>query len=92
MNERLILMDGTEIPNSHALKVNRGQLFLYIQDPEATFAGVFEMLMRPEKTGKIWAIEAGAPDPAEYTGFTELISLRKEDEGQITAILAKADA
>ena len=91
MDERLILMDGTEIPKSHALKANRGELFLYLQDPAATFAGTFHLLMDPAKTGRITALLINGTRE-EYAGYTELISLRKEEAGYITAILAKPEA
>lgn len=90
MNEKLIFADGSRLENAHAIKVNAVQLFLYIQTEGATFRNMFELLTDSGRTRTIRA-ELMDGTREEYAGYTELVSLRKETDGQITAILEKGE-
>lgn len=85
MGETLTFKDGTVLNNSHAFAVN-GTLFVYIQDPEATFESVFNLLNDPENTEQITENKYGIETVFEgYTGFYTLT----KDEIQITAGLKR---
>ena len=87
MNQKLTLNDGTVFSPAHAFAAG-GTLWIYIDDPEVTLAEAFEQLNDPEKTGKITADEYGSI--SEYTGFTDLYCIRREDYGQVNAGLKRA--
>lgn len=86
MGEILILNDGTRLMPAHATLAG-GTLWIYL-DGQVTLAEAFELLNDPEKTGKITADEYGSI--TEYTGYTDLYCIRREDYGQVNAGLKRA--
>lgn len=76
MDEKLTMADGTEIPDAHVL-TSDGALWFYVQNG-MTLAEVFAVMNNPEKTGTITAFRYQAEQT--YTGFTDLQSIRKDDE------------
>jgi hypothetical protein len=79
------LKDGTVLENSYVI-LSGGVLYVYVQGG-CTLAEVFDLLIDPVCTEKITALAAGGE--TEYTGYTKLISVRDEENGQITASLRK---
>lgn len=90
MDEKLIFADGTEMKNAHLLTVGTRELFLYIQTAGMTFKKAYSRLIHPEKTARITAVTMDGQEEI-YEGFTELTGLKKEQDGQITAILRKEE-
>ena len=86
MDEKLTLNDGTIIEGGTVLQVDLN-LFVYIQNGSG-IRGVFEQLVEPEKTGRITAAQYGTE--TIYDGYTRLMSVRDEGNGQITAVLRRA--
>lgn len=80
----IILNDGTELNNSRVTKSGYN-LFFYLHD--ITMEEAFNLMNDPEKTSKIIAISYGTE--TEYTGFTDLRNVTKEDSGMITGRLSK---
>lgn len=89
MEEKLILNDGTGFLNSHALESN-GNLFIYIKDGTSGIKDVFDAFIDPEKTAHIVHKYYGAI--VEFDGYTELVAVRNEGNGLITAMLGKGGA
>ena len=85
MNETLTLNDGTILEGSTALQVD-SNLFIYIRNGSG-IRDVFEQLIEPEKTGRIAAEQYGTE--TIYDGYTRLMSVRDEGNGQITAVLRR---
>ena len=85
--EKLILSDGTEILDAHAIADGK-TLWFYVQHDGYTLGEIFELMNDPEKTETITADEFGTM--TEYQGFTDLFCIRKEDNGQINGGLKKA--
>lgn len=86
MDQLLILNDGTRLFPAHAILAS-GTLWIYL-DGQITMAEAFELLNDPEKTVKITADEFGSV--TEYTGYTDLFCIRREDYGQVNAGLKRA--
>ena len=86
MNETLTLNDGTIIEGGTVLQVDLN-LFVYIQNGSG-IRDVFEQLIEPEKTVRITAEQYGKE--TIYDGYTRLMSVRDEGNGQITAVLRRA--
>ena len=86
MNQKLTLNDGTVLENAHAI-VAVNVLWVYI-DTGSTLAEAFELLNNPEKTENIRADEFGTE--TMYSGYTDLFSIQREENGQINAGLKKA--
>ena len=87
MNE-IIFADETVLTDTHVLVMGPTDLFVYIQKQGMTLAAAFEILNRPERTAKITAVLIDGSEKT-YEGYTDLIGLRKEDDGQVTAILRR---
>ena len=87
MEAILILNNGARLFPAHAIEAG-GILWVYIDNPDATLADVFDLLVDPEKTSRIVANEYGVI--SEFTGYTDLFCIRKEDYGQVSAGLKKA--
>lgn len=82
---RLILNDGTALDGASLIRSGLS-LFLYI--PGLTLAEVFALLIDPEKTERIEAIDGTTDRVFEH--YTKLIAVR--DEGNmITAMLTRED-
>jgi len=86
MDQILTLNDGTRLFPAHAIE-DGYVLWVYI-DGGITLNAAFELLSDSDKTGKITANNYGSI--AEYTGFTDLFCIRREDNGQVNAGLKKA--
>ena len=86
MDEKITLANGREFHNTHVLESD-DTLFVYINDEEETLKTVFDDLYDAEKTAEITAIRFGTEQT--YTGYTTLVSVRRETFGQITAGLKK---
>lgn len=86
MNEKLTLNDGTILEDSTVLMVDIN-LFLYIRNG-SSLRDVFELLIEPAKTARITAEQYG--QEVVYEGYTRLMSVRDEGNGQITAVLRRA--
>lgn len=84
MDEFLTLNDGTVLQNATVIQSGYN-LFFYLHD--ITMEAAFSLMDDPEKTGRIVATSYGTR--AEYTGFTDLRSVTKEDDGMITGRLSK---
>ena len=89
MEEKLIFADGMELTPAHLMQVRADELILYIQTPGLTFRETYELLEDGTLAQRIQAQEIDGTVEI-YEGFAELVGLRKEDDGQITAILKKA--
>lgn len=90
MNDKLILADGTEITPAHMLPVRPNEIFLYLLEGGMTFAKAYRLLSKSSRTEQITAITFDGQEET-WQGYTELTGLRKEDDGQITAILRKKE-
>jgi len=86
----IIFADETVLTDTHVLVVGPTDLFVYIQKEGMTFAAAYEILNKPERTAKITAVLIDGSEKT-YEGYTELIGLRKEDDGQVTAILRRGE-
>jgi len=86
MDQILILNDGTRLFPAHAIE-DGYVLWVYL-DGGVKLNEAFELLSVPEKTEKIKANNYGSL--TEYTGFTDLFCIRREDNGQVNAGLKKA--
>ena len=84
MNEKLTMMDSTEIQNAHVIE-SGGVLWFYIQNG-MTLAEAFAVMISPAKTGTITALRFG--EETTYTGYTDLQSIRRDGE-QISGCLRK---
>ena len=82
MEQLLILNDGTRIDGYVILS---GPLFFYLDG--ITMAEAFELLNNPEKTAVI-TMKSGE-ERKEYTGYTDLHCITKEENGQITGDLRR---
>ena len=82
---KLTLNDGTELTPAHAYPVS-GILWVYL-DNGITLAEAFELLIDPEKTAVIHQNDFGVE--SDFEGFTELCTIRREDNGQVNAGLKK---
>lgn len=87
-NEMIILADGTVLDNAHVLKTSAWEIFLYIQTKGITFNGVFGLLSDAAKVREIRFVYINGTEET-FCGFVDLVSLRKEESGQMTAILQK---
>ena len=81
--ETLKFNDRTLLEGSTILS---GDLFLYINGK--TMKDVFPLLIEPRKTKKI-IYTRNAGDTVEHLGFTQLVALRDEGTGLVTAVLRK---
>lgn len=86
MEEKITLNDGTEIVGTHVIP-NGNVLWVYIRNGMG-LGDVFPLLNDPEKTKKITAEPFGG-EKVTYKGYKVLFSIRKEDDGQITAGIRK---
>ena len=86
MEEKITLKNGRVFHDTHVLESDEN-LFVYMNDPAETLKTVFDDLYESEGTGEITAERFG--ETTVYTGYTTLVSLRKETDGQITAGLKK---
>ena len=82
--QTLTLNDGAVLENSYAFLV--GDLYVYIGN-SITIKEVFDLLIDPEKTANIYY--SVGDDTTTFSGYTRLIAVRDEDNGQITAVLRK---
>ena len=84
MDETILLANGTLIENAHCLE-SSGVLFVYIQgtDDMQTY---FNLFIEPENLTEIHENRFG--QESEYTGYTELYSITKEN-GNINLALRK---
>lgn len=89
MNEEILFADQTVLQKSDILKSSAWEIFVYIRHPGLNIRQVFEILTDARKTREI-TVRYGETVEGVYTGYTELVSIRKEDSGQYTAILQKA--
>ena len=88
MTEQITFADETVLTDTHVLVMGPTDLFVYIQKITMTFSEAYEILNRPERTAKITAQLIDGSEKT-YEGYTDLIGLRKEDDGQVTAILRR---
>ena len=86
MDEMITLANGREFFNTHILESDN-TLFIYINDEDETLKTVFDDLYESEGTAEITALRFGQEQT--YTGYTSLMSVRKETFGQISAVLGK---
>ena len=86
MGEKLILNDGSSFLNSNAIE-SLGNLYIYVRDGTSGIRDVFEAFIDPEKTAHIVHEYYGST--VEFDGYTELIAVRNEGNGLITAMLGK---
>lgn len=86
MAEKLVLADGTGFLNSRAIE-SYDNLYIYVSDGTSSIKDVFDALIDPKKTAHIVYEYYGST--LEFSGFTELIAVRNEGHGLITAMLAK---
>lgn len=86
MEKKLILADGTEIANANVLEAGGNAICFYIRNG-MTIAEAFGLMVDPEKTRTIRAVQGG--EETAYTGYTDLRSIQK-DERQISGSLRKA--
>ena len=86
MDEMITLANGREFHSTHVIESD-GTLFIYDSDSEETLRTVFDDLYESEGTAVITATRFG--EEQVYTGYTALIFVRKESDGQITAGLKK---
>ena len=84
MDWGLTLNNGSELANSYALLVGT-DLFLYIQNGYG-IKDVFDLLIVPENTEQIIYTQNNG-ESVTYNGYTQLIAVRDEGNGLITAIL-----
>ena len=89
MEEKLIFMDGTETAPAHLMQVRPDEVILYIQQA-MSFSAAYLLLRRSTRTQEITAQTIDGCREV-YQGYIELVGLRKEDDGQITAILKKKE-
>ena len=78
---KLILNDGTEIENASALLVS-GTLFLYLGTSE-NMVQAFDLLIDPDMTERITYQEFDTVKV--FDNYTDLVFIRKEDDGSISA-------
>ena len=90
MNEQITFADETVLTDTHVLVMGPTDLFVYIQKQGMTLTAAFEILNKPERTATITAQLIDGSEKT-YEGYTELIGLRKEDDGQVTAILRRGE-
>lgn len=83
---RVTLADGRVFESTTVLEFD-GNLFLYIRDEDETLKTVFDELYGTGNSATVTARRYG--EDRVYTGYTELASLRKEPDGQITVGLRK---
>lgn len=83
--ETLKLNDRTVLQGSAILS---GDLFLYISGK--TMKDVFPLLIEPRKTKRI-IYTRNAGDAVEFSGYTQLIALRDEGTGTVTAVMRKEE-
>lgn len=89
MNESIILANGREFLHTNVLESD-GYIFIYIMDNNETIKTVFDALYDSENTATIIHNIPGA-EGHTYIGYTELRSVKKEVDGQITASLKKGE-
>ena len=80
------MADETILTDSYVIKSGIN-LFVYVKDPNVTFAQVFAILNNPEKTSSITYVNGETE--TNFTGFTYLFNVCREDEGFYTAGLRK---
>ena len=87
MDKRIILADGTVIPDAY-VQTPAGVLMIYVRnDSGMTMGDLFPLLNDPEKTERITAEAYG--ETTVYTGYTDLYSISR-GVTQISAGLMKA--
>ena len=83
--ETITLNDGTVLENSHVL-LSRNVLWFYLNG--VSFEDAFALMSDVDKTIRIVASSYGSE--TEYTAYTDLFCLRREDDGMITGGLNHA--
>ena len=86
MDEYIVLADGTQIGPCHILPMTDREIILYV-DGKHTIAEMFNWFSDPEATATITAYRFG--EEQTFTGYTELYSLRIENDSLATACLRK---
>lgn len=84
--QSITLKDGTELSNSYVIQDGHN-LYVYISNG-LSFKQVFGLLSETERTEKIEKTTLSGTIET-YTDYTDLIALRNEGNGLITAVLAK---
>ena len=90
--ETLTLNDGTVVENAITIKAYIG-LWIHLMTGYS-FSEAYSMFSDPEKTIKIVSdkTEPHTPtQPTVYDGFTDLFSIRREDDGEIVIGLQEVD-
>lgn len=90
--ETLTLNDGTVVENAITIKAYIG-LWVHLMGGYS-FSEAYNMFSDPEKTIKIVSdkTEPHTPtQPTVYDGFTDLFSIRREDDGEIVIGLREVD-
>lgn len=82
MDRVLELNDGTTLKDSYAIAAS-GKLWIYVHNQAVSMADLFALLNDPGKTEKITGREYGVE--TEWTGYTKLFCVRKEDGGFLSA-------
>lgn len=82
--ETVTLNDGTVLNDSHVLE-SRGILWFYLRG--VTFERAYELMVDDGRTERIVMNSYGSE--TVFTGYTDLFSLRREDDGMITGGLAR---
>ena len=83
--ETITLNDGTVLENSHVV-LGRNILWFYLNG--ISFNDAFTLMSDPDNTVEIVAEQYGVE--TTYTGYTDLFSLTREDDGMITGGLNHA--
>ena len=86
MDEYIVLADGTQIGPCHILPMTDREIILYVNEKH-TIAEMFNWFGDPEATATITANRFG--EEQTLTGYTELYSLRIENDSLATACLRK---
>ena len=84
MDETIMLADGTLIENAHGLE-SSGMLFVYILGTE-DLRTYFDLFIEPENLTVIHENRYG--QEKDYTGYTDLYSITKEN-GNVNLALRK---